>query len=86
MANPFTEIVNELLDGCASATMAVERADAHGCDWNVDSALGQMGIEMPFGSDDYDVAAKVRAACNKAHLYASITHPQDGRVETLIVR
>lgn len=86
MANPFTRIINELLDGCASAAMDVELVDINGCDWRVESALGHTHVEMPFGSDDYDVTNKIRAACNEAHLYSSIRHPEDGRIETLIVR
>lgn len=86
MPNPFSDIIEKVLGSRVAVAINVTRADANGTAWNVDSDHGTARVDMPFGSDDYDVSAKVRAACNDAHLYANISHPEDGRVDAYIVR
>lgn len=85
-----TETLEKFLEsavsGVGEAFVDVSCADAFGCQWDVVADTDAITVEMPYGTDDWDFADKMRQACNHKHLYASIKHTGEGEMSIHVVR
>lgn len=85
-----TQTLRDFLSGILAkhpdVIISVTMADMNGCTWNVESEFGYTSMEMPFGSDDWDVAEHIKSVTDDLYLYVHITHPEDGHIVADISR